>query len=681
MKQKTLGTLCGLLLLFPLKHAAQQPENRFRNVEDLIETLAGEMEEGEESSSWLEEMKQLSENQIHVNSAGPGELLRIPFLNELNVAEIIKYRNRFGPFYTVYELASVPGIGRDLAEKISFFITTSPGEKVPGSDTTYIPRGHHDLFLRSWGSLPLPAGYRPSNDKPAAYRGSPWKIYLRYGFEKGDRIKAGITADKDPGEPFFRKPNQTGFDYYSAYVAFRVSDAIPQVIAGDFSAKTGQGLVLWQGFSMGRGADATQISKNMSRLTPYTSSDENRYFRGVATTFLFGKGKLNLLLSSKKTDANLETGSDSALYFTSLQTSGYHRTLPEMADKRSIRHNVAALFYSRISDHVKTGFTALYEHFQYPWVPGHQLYQKFFFSGSYNFNIGADYRWIIKNYQFYGEGAVCRSGGLAIIQGVEARLHDQVNLALQYRHFSRNYHSTWANVAALNDKAINESGYYAGIRVYSASGLTLSAGADWCRSPWILYTTASPSIATEYIFRADYRISRHLSGYIRYQNRERQGKAKEKLLYFNTSAQKENLRIHSTFEFKEQLSLSWRVEISGFNAGIKEQGYLVLQDATWTPSRFPLSANLRFSWFNTSSYNSRIYSFENDLLYAFSSLSFSGKGIRTYLNLKGTLTRNTNIWLKIANTSYLDRDVISSGYNEIKGKSKTELKIQLRVKF
>ena len=130
MKTGISGVLIALLQLLPLHNTAQQPESRFRNVEELLETLAGEMEEGEENASWLEELKQLSENRIDVNSAGKEELLRIPFLNELNAGEIIRYRERFGPFFTPYELASVPGIGRDLAERISFFILAAPTEKV-----------------------------------------------------------------------------------------------------------------------------------------------------------------------------------------------------------------------------------------------------------------------------------------------------------------------------------------------------------------------------------------------------------------------------------------------------------------------------------------------------------------------------------------------------------------------
>lgn len=681
MKTGISGVLIALLQLLPLHNTAQQPESRFRNVEELLETLAGEMEEGEENASWLEELKQLSENRIDVNSAGKEELLRIPFLNELNAGEIIRYRERFGPFFTPYELASVPGIGRDLAERISFFILAAPTEKVSRNDIAFQPRGYHDLLVRSGKSFPLPAGYRRSGKEPPAFQGSPWKTYLRYGFEKGEGIKAGMTADKDPGEPFFRSGNRTGFDFYSAYLSFRISKVIHRVILGDFSARTGQGLIVWQGFSMGKSADATLISKNLSTLSPYTSSDENRYFRGIATTLHAGKGKVNLMFSSKRSDGNLVSGSDSSLYFTSLQTSGYHRTSAEIADKKSIRHTVAGIFYSLTGDHLKTGITALYEHFSNPLIPGDQLYQKFLFNGKENFNLGSDYRWIVGNYQFYGEGAVCKSGGWATIQGVEARLHDQVNLALQFRHFSRNYHSTWANVAARNDKAINETGYYAGIRVFPASGVALSAAADFSRSSWILYTTASPSDALETQVRADLRFSSRLTGVVRYQNRLREGKMKAEPGYLNTTEQKENLRIHTSFQMNKKLCLSGRIELCRFKELATEKGILVFHDAAWTPPRIPLTANIRLSYFNTHSYNTRIYTFENDLLYAFSSLSFSGKGIRTYLNLRWPLFQNTDIWLKIGNTRYFDRETISSGPNKIEGKSKTELKIQFRLKL
>jgi hypothetical protein len=69
------------------------------------------------------------------------------------------------------------------------------------------------------------------------------------------------------------------------------------------------------------------------------------------------------------------------------------------------------------------------------------------------------------------------------------------------------------------------------------------------------------------------------------------------------------------------------------------------------------------------------------LLYSFSTLSFFGKGIRTYFNLHFHLTKKTEGWLKVANTYCFGQKTIGSGYDEINGNSKTELKIQVRYRF
>ena len=108
---------------------------------------------------------------------------------------------------------------------------------------------------------------------------------------------------------------------------------------------------------------------------------------------------------------------------------------------------------------------------------------------------------------------------------------------------------------------------------------------------------------------------------------------------------------------------------------------MVFQDIQYNMEKFPLNIISRVAWFNTDSYNSRIYAYENDLLYTFSIPAFFGKGLRSYLNLNYKISEKIDCWFKIANTFWSDRDVISSGYNEIQGKNKTELKFQLRLKI
>jgi len=108
---------------------------------------------------------------------------------------------------------------------------------------------------------------------------------------------------------------------------------------------------------------------------------------------------------------------------------------------------------------------------------------------------------------------------------------------------------------------------------------------------------------------------------------------------------------------------------------------MVFQDVQYSPVKIPLNLSARLAWFNTESYNSRIYAYENDLLYTFAVPAFFGKGFRGYLNLKYKISEKAEIWFKLANTWQSGAESISSGYNEIGGNQKTELKFQLRLKM
>ncbi len=108
---------------------------------------------------------------------------------------------------------------------------------------------------------------------------------------------------------------------------------------------------------------------------------------------------------------------------------------------------------------------------------------------------------------------------------------------------------------------------------------------------------------------------------------------------------------------------------------------LLFQDIRFEPAKVPLKATARFAWFSTDGYNSRIYAYEDDLLYTFSVPAYFGKGVRGYLNLNYTLSDKVTFYFKVGHTVYNDRESVSSGYNEILGNRKTELKFQFRLKI
>jgi hypothetical protein len=97
--------------------------------------------------------------------------------------------------------------------------------------------------------------------------------------------------------------------------------------------------------------------------------------------------------------------------------------------------------------------------------------------------------------------------------------------------------------------------------------------------------------------------------------------------------------------------------------------------------RFPVSFNARLAIFKTASYNSRIYSYENDVLYSFSIPAYYGNGLRYYLTVRYAVTRNIDLWFRVAETTFFDSKTTGSGLDQIDVPHKTELKAQLRLKF
>jgi hypothetical protein len=195
------------------------------------------------------------------------------------------------------------------------------------------------------------------------------------------------------------------------------------------------------------------------------------------------------------------------------------------------------------------------------------------------------------------------------------------------------------------------------------------------------YTTAAPSNGWDVLAQANVVISKKTEFYLRYKNEEKEEKFNQDERYVNLPVQTQKLRFHFYHRYNEKIALKTRFEHALYKGLERESGFMVFQDIQFTPEKIPVNASARIAWFNTDSYNSRIYAYENDLLYTFSIPAFYGNGIRTYLNLNYQISEKLDCWFKIANTLWNDRDAISSGYNEIQGKNKTELKFQLRLKI
>jgi len=86
-------------------------------------------------------------------------------------------------------------------------------------------------------------------------------------------------------------------------------------------------------------------------------------------------------------------------------------------------------------------------------------------------------------------------------------------------------------------------------------------------------------------------------------------------------------------------------------------------------------------YFETGGYDSRLYAYENDVLYSFSIPVFYDKGYRYYFNLSYDTTKNISIWLRWSQTIYPGKSLIGSGLDEINGHTKTGVEVQALYNF
>ena len=161
----------------------------------------------------LEELTNRLDQPLNLNEVTKEKLLIFPFLTELQIEDLLAYLYINGPMQSVYELQLVESMDKQSIELLIPYVCVKPVEKSPTfpSLKNILTKGRHELITRIDIPFYKRKGYEDSYLGPSVYHST------RYGFRYKDHVYAGITAEKDAGEPFLALHNTKGYDHYSFY--------------------------------------------------------------------------------------------------------------------------------------------------------------------------------------------------------------------------------------------------------------------------------------------------------------------------------------------------------------------------------------------------------------------------------------------------------------------------------
>ena len=640
--------------------------------EEVLDNILVEPDEETDSEELVEILEELIRNPIDINLADVFDLSKLPNMDQQSAQIIIEHRNKFGYFFSPTELFAIRELNKQLIESILPFVKTSitndglaKNEEVISSSDSFLNKSKLIIRNRITNDIQNRDGFTSGK-----YEGSKIKSYNKFLYNYDKNYQAGFLVEKDPGEVSYA-------DFTSFHLQVKDIGFVKSFIAGDYVLEYGQGLALWSPYGFSKGADAVfPVKKKARYLRPYTSAAEYSFFRGAASRLSFDDFSFTAFYSNNTFDATIDSITGE---ITSVGQSGLHRFESELNKKGSSkskliggvldyrflgRMNVGVIYYNASFDN-RFESTTLYD-----------------FSGN-NFNyVSTYYELNFSKINFFGEASYDGTS-IASINGIQFSANRDLIFTTSLRNYPRNYKNLYGfGFSEKSGKINNEVGIYSGLKWKIPFGV-LNLYYDIFKFP---YRTTENSLSSEGNELLIDFVSMPLPSFevrLRYKYED-----KEVTELINIDEEivrrlKQIARTDLIYNISIDLRLKTRIEYNHFfikDADLKENGLLVYQDLRYVPQK---NINLygRIIFFQTDSFNSAVYEYENDLLGVMPNLAMYGKGIRWYVIVKYKPLQFLTLSTKYSETYKPDETYLSSGDNEITGNVENRISFQIDMSF
>ena len=378
---------------------------RAQEKEILAVTGAAAIEELDEGE--YERLEALLTRPLSLNAASLMRLQSCGLFTRFQALSLTDYRRRNGDIRSVTELGLIDGFSPESAAALAPFLSFYSAQTGGGPERN---RHRHEQLLR------------------VERKTAGWGYAAKYRFTGKSSLQASATlrssARERPGRP----------DTWSFNLTLPFRKRPGQLIVGDYSARFGQGLGLWSGFSLSGLTTAESFARHPTGFSPCWSLSPDAPLRGVAAELGFGRLNLSAAAAFPGLRARMD-GNPAA--------------------------TVSALGVGNLS-----------------WIGRNAEASATLLAGETR-RIAADFRWTPGTLSFFGEAALdLRAGVPGAVGGLIWSPAYQRKLSLVFRHYPVAFDGTLAAGVRTGSRCSGESGLAAGIRLP-----WLRMTADYARFP------------------------------------------------------------------------------------------------------------------------------------------------------------------------------------------------------
>ncbi len=549
-----------------------------------------------------EELIEIAQNPINLNHTTANELSRLHFLSDEQIDAILLYQY-LHPFQEIYELQLIDCLKDYEIRNLLPFVYVGA---VDSDKKMYI----REVFHYAKHEMTLRVDARNIED----FEGDPMYGKLRYRFNYQNRVMAGVTIDRTPGATW-ENIN------YGGFIELRDMGPMKRIVAGNYQAHFGYGLVIGSPFKRGKTAYIQSTATTDEGLKKFGSvGDIYNYFHGVGAT------------------AKVSSWADVSAFY-SLRKG-----------KKEWNHVVGVNATGRWN-RLKVGVTAvenIHQPTPDPSLKGSELV-------STQAVMGVNARWNQGKVDIWGEVATSHGNKweVGVITGVRYRPISDVNLLAIYRYYSPEFDNVYANSLCSWTRMRDEHGGYLGVEYNRLKNWQLLAFGDLWKSGFETMAQA------DFIPQKDYRMH----------TRFRIKRKDEKDTY--------SLRWSMVYEFGQ-----WKMKTQADGNMVQAEGawtygWSVLQDVVYSFSEVPIVLQLRAQAFDAREWNNRVYIYENDVLYAYAIPFVYGLGGRFWLNARYKINDIFSLYLRVSETIYQNAWAIEHD----KKSTRTDVHALLRIKL